>query len=88
MPWPPDEKGAPPAGNGRAPLDFIAVDNSNESELSPQTPKNQAFLRRRSGFARDAVYAAFGYRHGRAIDYGGFVDRRPNQRRSAWRASS
>ena len=84
---PPDEKGAPPAGNGRAPLDFIAVDNSNESELSPQTPKNQAFLRRRSDFARDAVYAAFGYRDARAIDYGAFVDRKPGPAPRCWRSA-
>ncbi len=86
MPWPPDEKGAPPAGNGRAPLDFIALGNSNESELSPQTPKNQAFLRRRAGFARAMVFEAFGYRHARAIDYDGFVDRKPNLAPVWWRA--
>ncbi len=41
MPWPRDEKGAPPAGNGRAPLDFIAVGNSDGSDHSLEIPLSQ-----------------------------------------------
>ena len=35
--------------------------------------------RHRADFARAAVYAEFGYRHERAVDYVDFVDRRPDQ---------
>ena len=35
--------------------------------------------RHRANFARGAVFAEFGYRHGRAIDFADFVDRRPDQ---------
>ena len=35
--------------------------------------------RHRANFARAAVFAGFGYHHGRAIDYAEFVDRRPDQ---------
>ena len=35
--------------------------------------------RRGADFARAAVFAEFGYRSGRAIDYGDFVDRKPDQ---------
>ena len=84
---PPKKEGAPPAGNGDAPLDFIAVDNSDGSELSLLTPKKQAVLRRRSDFARAMVFEEFKYKHARAIDYGDFVDRRPNQAPRRWRAA-
>ena len=33
----------------------------------------------RANFARAAVFAEFGYRHGRALDYADFVDRSPDQ---------
>ena len=35
--------------------------------------------RHRADFARAAVFAEFGYRHGRAIDYAEFIDRQPDQ---------
>lgn len=35
--------------------------------------------RRRANFARGVMFAEFGYRQGRAIDYANFVDRRPDQ---------
>ena len=35
--------------------------------------------RHRADFARAAVYAEFGYRHGRALDYADFIDRSPDQ---------
>ncbi len=85
MKWPPDKRRAPLAGG--APLENIATGNSDNPEHGPRVPKRQAFLRRRSGFARAAVFEEFGYRQGRAIDYGGFVDRKPNQRPRLWRAS-
>ena len=33
----------------------------------------------RSRFARSMVFEAFKYKHARAIDYGDFIDRKPNQ---------
>ena len=35
--------------------------------------------RERANFARAAVFTEFGYCHGRAIDYGDFTDRLPNE---------
>ena len=35
--------------------------------------------RLRASFARQMMLAEFGYRYGRAIDQGEFVDREPNQ---------
>ena len=70
---PPDGRRAPPGGNG-APPKIIAV-NSNNLKHSPQALEKQAALRRRCNYARDAVFAEFPYRHARAIDYDGFIDR-------------
>ena len=36
--------------------------------------------KRRAQFARQMMLAEFGYRYGRAIDQGDFVDRQPHQR--------
>ena len=44
----------------------------------PENPE----IRHRAKFARQAVFAEFG-RHGRAIDYDEFVDRKPWQVRAA-----
>ncbi len=43
--------------------------------------------RRRARFARSMVFEEFRYKHARAIDYDGFIDRKPNQRPRLWRAS-
>ena len=47
----------------------------NSSRARPFNPGR----RHRANFARGVVFAEFGYRHGRAIDYADFVDRRPDQ---------
>ena len=73
----PDKRKPRPGGNGRGSLKSIAVDNSDRSELSPQTPKMQAAFRRRSDFARAMMFEEFKYKHARSIDYDGFIDRRP-----------
>ena len=44
--------------------------------------------RGRRGFARDIVFAEFGYQHGRAIDYDDFIDRAPDQLPRFWRAAT
>ncbi len=44
--------------------------------------------RRRARFARSMVFEAFRYKHARAIDYGDFVDRRPDQVPKSWGAST
>jgi hypothetical protein len=41
-----------------------------------RTPLEKQAARSRARYARAAVYAEFG-RHGRALDYGNFRDRRP-----------
>ncbi len=42
-------------------------------------PDPRSCSTQRAGYARGAVYAEFPFKHARALDYGGFVDRRPNQ---------
>ncbi len=54
--------------------------------FNPQPHKKQDHLHR-DNFARDAVFAEFGYRHARALDYDAFVDRVPNQTPLWWRAA-
>ncbi len=83
----PKQRRPRPGGIGRGPLKIIAVDNSDGSELSLLTPKKQTVLRRRSDFARSMVFEEFRYKHARAIDYDGFIDRKPNQRSRLWRAA-
>ncbi len=83
---PPDKRRAPPGGSG-ASSKIIAAVNSDGSDLTAQAPKNQAFLRRRCDYARDAVFETFGYQHARAIDYDGFIDRKPNLAPVWWRAA-
>ena len=77
----------PPGGSGPS-SEIIAAVNSDGSELSPQASKKQAFLRRRCDYARDAVFEEFQYRNARAIDYGDFIDRKPDQRLRLWSAST
>ena len=80
---PPDKRRAPPAGNRGAPLKNIALGSGDNSEGSPSTPRDQA--RHRASFARDAVFAEFGYCHARALDYDAFVDRTPAATPVWWR---
>ena len=88
MPWSPKKREPRPAGDGRGSQKIIADGNSDGSKFSPQAPKKQAFLRRRCDYARDAVFEEFQYRNARAIDYGDFIDRKPDQRLRLWRAST
>ena len=80
----PDKRKPRPGGDGRGSLKIIALDSGDKSESSLSTPRNQA---RRADFARAAMFHEFGYRSGRAIDYGDFVDRLPNRLSRAWRAA-
>ncbi len=84
MTGPPDKRRAPPAGNGSAPQEIIALENDDGSEDSPQTPKKQVLHPHCAGFARAAVFEEFGYKSARAIDYGAFVDRTPGRARRRW----
>ena len=84
---PPDKRKPRPGGNGRGFLKINSV-NSNNPKHSPQALEKQAALRRRCNYARDAVFAEFPYRYARAIDYDGFIDRKPDQRLRLWRAST
>ncbi len=68
---------------------FDASLGSDASESIPATPKLQGRPigdRHRADFARDIVFAEFGYRQARAIDYDGFVDRKPTAARAWWRS--
>ncbi len=76
-----------PGGTGARDLfgDLLA---SNDPKLvsTPQKSKPRPALRRRGDYARDAVFEAFGYQHARAIDYDGFIDRKPTPA-PVWRRS-
>ena len=54
---------------------------ANPSPRSSRTnrPFNPGRRHHRADFARAATIAEFGYSHGRALDYGDFVDRLPNE---------
>ena len=54
---------------------------------TPQARNKQASHRHRAGFARDMVFEEFGYQHARAIDYVGFIDRKPNLAPVWWRTA-
>ncbi len=45
-----------------------------------ETPSSDLPDLRRTRFARSMVFEEFKYKHARAIDYDGFIDRKPNQR--------
>ena len=83
----PDKRKPRPGGDGRGFQKIIALGIGDRSESSPSTPWNQAH--HSAGFARDIVFAEFGYRHARALDYGDFTDRLPSQSSATtwWRAA-
>ncbi len=74
-----------PPGLGR-PLQRVMLGGCDTPRVTRKIPRKQAF-RRQSNFARDAVYSEFGYRHGRALDYGAFVDRKPGPASRPWRSA-
>ncbi len=82
---PPDKRRAPPGGSG-TPLKFVLATSLDSLRDTSQAHKKQEH-RHRAGFARDIVFAEFGYRHARAIDYDGFVDRNPTPAGVWWRAA-
>ncbi len=61
------------------------------NDVSEYTDALHAFqpdLRHRARFARRMVFEEFRYRDARAIDYGDFIDRAPDQAPRVWRAAS
>ncbi len=80
------DKRKPPARDRRLSGDNVEVAGVDIPRIPPQHPTKQA-SRRRGNFARAAVFEEFGYRSGRALDYDGFVDRKPN-RLSRWSTSA
>ncbi len=81
-----NHKKEPPGGFGRLSWNILA-DGFDLLNDSLQASKKQAHPHR-AGFARDMVFAEFGYRHARALDYEGFVDRTPNPAPRRWWAAS
>ena len=65
-------------------VEFAGFDFSTVTEPASD---NQASLRHRAQFARSMVFAEFRYKHAAAIDYGRFVDRRPDQTPRYWRST-
>ena len=80
------KKGAPPGGSGTPEkmVDLAGFDFPRDTAQAHKTQER----RRRAGFARDIVFAEFGYQHARALDYPGFVDRTPTAAPVWWRAVS
>ena len=81
---PPDKK-KPPAGDRRLSENVLAGGFDVQRD-NPPNRKTQARPSHRAGFARDMVFAEFGYCAGRALDYDGFVDRKPNPATVWWRS--
>ena len=75
----------PPGGFGRL-SKSVSADGFDALRVKPKAPKKQASHPHRAVFARAAVFEEFGYRHARALEYGGFVDHRPNQAPRSWGA--
>ena len=73
----------PPGGFGRLSKSVLA-DGFDALRVNPKAPKKQALPPPRAQFARAMVFEEFTYKHGRALDYGGFVDSRPNQAPRSW----
>ncbi len=55
----------------------MSIITPNARRLGRADKPHRPGQRRRANFARAAVFAEFGYRHGRALDYDGFADRLP-----------
>ena len=78
-------KRTPPGGIGRRSWDSVAADGFDFPRDNPNPTNSQDSIRRRGGFARGIVFAEFGSKHARALDYDGFIDRKPNQAPLWWR---
>ena len=57
----------------------MALYNFKRTPSSPTGKPHNPDRHHRADFARGAVFVEFGYRHGRALDYGDFIDRLPNE---------
>ena len=55
---------------------------NSSSSNRPLDPRR----RHRADFARDIMFAEFGYQHAKAIDYDGFCDRKPTLADMWWRS--
>lgn len=81
-------KRGPPGGRGRPSEVSALAAGIGTFRNRPLTIEKQVSRLRRADFARDIVFAEFGYRHARAIDYDEFVDRTPTAAPVWWRAES
>ncbi len=79
------KKRKPPGGRGRLSGEIVSAAGIDTFRNRPSSPKTQALLRRRARFARSVVFEEFRYRHARAIDYDGFIDRTPTAAPLWWR---
>ncbi len=69
----------PPGGRGRPSEVSALAAGIGTFRNRPLTIVKQVSRLRRADFARDIVFAEFGYHNARAIDYGHFTDRKPHQ---------
>ena len=56
---------------------MLSTTFSKRRATAPNLPSSTSQTREQ--FARSAVFSEFGYHGARALDYDGFVDRRPDQ---------
>ncbi len=80
---PPDRRKPPGGGSGRL-SENVEFGGYDIPKVPHQAPTKQAA--RRNSFAREMTFSEFGYRAGRALDYDGFVDRKPTPA-GWWRAA-
>ena len=73
----------PPGGRGRPSGEFASAAGIGTPRITHPAFQSQASLRRRD-FARAAVFEEFRHKNAVALDYGDFVDRKPNQASRSW----
>ena len=81
-----EKRRAPPGWSGAPSGDDVEFAGFDISRVTHPAFQSQASLRRRD-FARAAVFEEFRHKNAVALDYGDFVDRKPNQALKSWRVA-
>ena len=83
----PEKRRAPPVWDGATSGDDVEFAGYDTFRVTHSASDNQASLQRRDRFARGMVFEEFRYKYARALNYGGFVDRQPDQVPRYWRST-
>ena len=76
---PPERRNPRPGEGAGASAENCTGSKQNPKYKTTHRVRKVRPRRRQTKFARAAVFEMFGYRHGRAIDYDRFIDRKPSQ---------